>query len=140
MLEGNIHLTLAFLGNVPVARLPDLHVLAGGIKGTEFDLTIDTLNHWRHNRIVWVGAVRCPDVLRGLAANLARELKAAGFRSEEREYVPHITLLREARRGPTAASSVSIVWHVDQFTLVRSSRRNGATAYEVVARWPLDRS
>jgi 2'-5' RNA ligase len=137
MLANNIHLTLAFLGDVAVGRIPELRALAAAITAPEFDLTIDTLSHRRRNRIVWAGAAQCPEALRGLAADLARNLRAAGFRSEDREHVPHITLLRDARRGPVAESGASIRWHVDHFTLVQSNHRDGATVYEVIARWRL---
>ena len=137
MVERNIHLTLAFLGNVPVGRIPELGALAAGIAAPEFDLTIDALSHKRRNRIVWAGTVHCPEALRRLAADLARDLKAAGFRSEDREYVPHITLLRDARHGPAAQSGATICWHVGEFALAQANHRDGAMVYDVIARWPL---
>jgi RNA 2',3'-cyclic 3'-phosphodiesterase len=133
----NIHLTLVFLGNVSAGRLPGLHALAAGVVAPQFELTLDTLAYWRHNRIVWAGTANCPPGLRELVAQLVRRLGSAGFPCEEREYVPHITLLRDARRAPVAPAGTDIVWRAGDFTLVRSERRNGGVAYKVIGRWML---
>lgn len=137
MLAGNIHLTLAFLGNVPGGRIAELHALATAVAAPCFDLNIDTLTYWRHNRIVWAGTRECPAALRDLVAQLARALRTAGFRCEEREYAPHVTLLRDARRAPAVRAVNGIVWRAGEFTLVRSLRRDGAVLYEAMGRWPL---
>ena len=133
----NIHLTLVFLGNVATGRVPDLHALAAAIVAPPVNLTIDALGYWRHNRIAWAGTARCPGTLRTLVAQLTCALRTAGFRCEDREYAPHITLLRDAPRSPAAKAAGGIVWRAGEFALVQSLRRNGAVAYEVIAHWPL---
>ncbi len=137
MLERNIHLTLLFLGNVSIERIADLHALAGTVEAPPFDWMVDTLNYWRHNRIVWAGAAQCPAALHKLVAELTQRVRSAGFRCEDREYVPHITLLRDARRGPATPTAGQVAWDAGDFVLVQSLRRDGATVYEVVGRWPL---
>lgn len=133
----NIHLTLVFLGNVANGRIPDLHALAAAIAAPPFDLIVDSLDYWRHNRIVWAGTAECPEALRKLVAQLNHALQNGGFRCEDRIYAPHITLLRDARRSPAVKATGGIVWRAGEFTLVQSLRRNGAVAYEVIAHWPL---
>lgn len=133
----NIHLTLVFLGNVPAGRRADLLALADTIAGPPFELTIDRHEYWRHNRIVWAGTAQCPPPLRDLVAQLVRALRAMGFPCEEREYVPHITLLRDARRAPAAQIAGVIPWRAADFVLLQSVRRDGAVVYEIVKRWPL---
>lgn len=137
MLTRNIHLTLVFLGNVAAGRIPDLCALAKGIVAPRFELAIGTVNHWRHNRIVWAGPKECPDALRMLVADLESALRNSGFRFDERPYAPHITLLRDARRAPAAQTMGDIPWRIADFALVRSLRRDHATVYEVMQRWPL---
>lgn len=138
MLVRNIHLTLVFLGNVAAARVAELRVLAATVAAPRFDLTVDTLNYWRQNRIVWAGTTVCPEALRELVARLTQVLRTARFRCEEREYVPHITLLRDARRAPAMRAAGDIAWHASDFALVQSLRRDGATVYEVIGRWSLE--
>lgn len=132
---GNIHLTLAFLGSVPTARLADLLSLAETVVAPAFELCLDQCGYWRHNRIVWAGASHCPAALRALALKLAEKLRAADFRWDARDYVPHVTLLRDARRAPPAGVAVDIRWPAADFALVRSVQREGKGAYEVVKRW-----
>lgn len=133
----NIHLTLVFLGDVPTARFADLMTLAGSIAATAFEFAIDTCGYWRHNRIVWAGTARCPQPLCELVLQLIRALRAAGFQCDERDYVPHITLLRAARRAPAPQAAAQIPWRAADFALVQSVRRDGGVAYDVVQRWPL---
>lgn len=133
----NIHLTLAFLGNVPARRIAELRALACGIRERAFGLIVDTLNYWRHNRIVWAGVSCCPEPLRALAAALNSRLKPAGFRMENREFVPHITLVRDARRDVPPEARCRIDWQIGEFALVQSVSRAGATVYEMIGSWTL---
>ena len=138
MRSANLHLTLAFLGDVRVERIAELAAMAHALGGgPPFELAIDTHGYWRHNRIVWAGAARCPAPLRELVARLARALQATGFQCDAREYAPHITLLRGAHRAPRSHCAGTIAWQTAEFTLARSARRDGALVYEVVNRWPL---
>ena len=133
----NIHLTLVFLGNVATGRVPDLHALAATIVAPPTDLTIDEVDYWRRNRIAWAGAAKCPGTLRTLVAQLTHALLTAGFHCEDREYAPHITLLRDARRSPAVKAAGGIAWRACDFVLMQSLRRNGAVVYEAIGRWPL---
>jgi len=134
---GNVHLTLIFLGDVERAKMPRLEALAAGIRVAPFELVLDRVEFWRHNRIVWAGARRCPEALQELVALLGRGMTAEGFRSDERPYVPHITLLRNARRQPAVAAVPAITWPVAGLALVESAPRERGRAYEVVREWPL---
>ncbi|MCW5603551.1 MAG: RNA 2',3'-cyclic phosphodiesterase [Burkholderiales bacterium] len=133
----NLHLTLAFLGDVPVVRLPELHVLGASIRAPRFDLHVDALGYWRHNRIVWAGVSVFPPALSVLVEQLTAGLKSAGFRCEDRSYVPHVTLVRDARTGPRTVRAPDAEWAVSDFALVRSARGKGAMRYEVLRRWRL---
>lgn len=137
MKAAHVHLTLVFLGNVAVQRLPELCALASAINVPRFGLTIDGVHFWRHNRIVWTGPGVCPDALQNLVAMLERALRDAAFDFDSRPYVPHITLLRNARLAPPPWAGPGISWPVAGFALVRSLRRADATVYEVVEHWPL---
>ena len=136
---AKLHLTLAFLGDVPVGRIPGLIELAGAVRSRSFQLAIDTRGYWRHNRVVWAGAARCPAALRELLVKLADLMRANGFRHEAREYVPHVTLLRDSRKAPTLPVPAPIAWDVDDFALMRSAQRGRSSAYDIVHCWPFER-
>jgi 2'-5' RNA ligase len=136
--ERNIHLTLVFLGDVPREHAARLQVLAATVKAAPFDLAIDHAAYWRHNRIVWAGVRECPAALTALVGQLARRLAGEGRPFDRRPYVPHITLLRNARRAPADPFPGRIEWPVTRFALMESVARNRRRAYEVLREWPLD--
>jgi len=135
--SDKIHLTLVFLGNVPRLRLGELEALAATVKAPSFALAVDRLEYWRRNRILWAGVGECPEALRALVAALEQGLLAAGFQCDGRPYVPHVTLLRNARRGPAELRIPPVAWPVADFALVESVRAERSTLYEVLRRWPL---
>ena len=137
MAAANLHVTLAFLGNVPEARVPEFESLADALSGEAFELTLDTLGYWRHNRIVWAGARAAPAVLQTLAGDMKRRLQTAGWPVDERPYAAHVTLLRKARRGPATHAAGMPPWQVGDFVLVRSEQGESGVRYTPVRRWPL---
>lgn len=134
---ANIHLTLVFLGDVPAARFADACLAAEGVAAPRFDFEARTVGYWRHNRVVWSGPAQCPEALRGLVAGLESALAAAGFQFDRRAHVPHLTLLRNARRAPAMPEMAAIRWPVSEFVLVQSLRQDRGVRYEALRRWPL---
>ncbi|MGH8751881.1 MAG: RNA 2',3'-cyclic phosphodiesterase [Burkholderiales bacterium] len=133
---GNIHLTLVFLGAVPAARLNELKSLAAGISAPVFHLDFNAPGYFQHKRIVWVGPVEIPPALSSLVERMETGLKQAGFRFDQRPYVPHATLLRNVRREPDASLLQVIKWTVEDFVLVRSQSGAAGVDYKVIGRWP----
>ena len=135
-----IHITLFFVGDVERAAIARLQSVARTLAAAPFRLAVTHLGLWRHNRIVWAGAESAPPALAMLVSDLTRALAAVGVRAEDRSYVPHITLVRNARTAPRRTRIAPIAWHAREFVLVESVAAGGGSRYEVVARWPLDRA
>jgi 2'-5' RNA ligase len=134
-----IHLTLAFLGDVAVERLPELQRVAAEIDAAIFDLTLDHLGIWQHNRLLWAGCT-APPPLFDLAGHLKKRLLEAGFgvADAKRPFVPHVTLVRKLARVDVALPVVdALKWTCREFVLVRSRLSDKGSDYEVVARFPL---
>jgi 2'-5' RNA ligase len=134
---GNLHITLAFLGNVAVSSLDELKLLAGKLGGFAFNLNFTSPGHWGHNRIVWAAPDETPQVLSDFVKTLERSLQIAGFSFDERPYVSHLTLLRNARWDPPARLLKNINWEINEFVLLRSNQIERGSEYEVIGRWPL---
>jgi 2'-5' RNA ligase len=130
----NLHLTLAFLGDVPPSHLPELAALTAGIPLRPFTVILDRIGWWPRQRLAWAGAQDCPAGLEALAGTLAAELHAAGFRSERRPFVPHVTLLRDAQRAPPQTVAELPPWKVTQFVLASSEPSVRGVAYRIVGR------
>ncbi|HNH34889.1 MAG TPA: RNA 2',3'-cyclic phosphodiesterase [Rhodocyclaceae bacterium] len=141
MTRETIHLTLAFVGEVDDDRLADLLRAAGvaaaapGLRG--FDLVLDRLGWWRHNRILWAGCGQPDPALPALAGALARALGDAGFPVERRPFAAHLTLLRNSRCAAVPAMPEGVRWPVREFVLVRSRLSEKGAHYEILDRWPL---
>jgi len=139
MRRDTLHLTLAFIGETAAERLEALRAIAGAIRLPAFDLSFDRMQCLARKKIFWASASRIPDALRDLAATLARQLDAAGFRTEDRPFAAHVTLLRHARcdGAPRRAGDLCIAWPVRDFVLVESDLQPDGARYRIVQRWPL---
>jgi RNA 2',3'-cyclic 3'-phosphodiesterase len=134
-----IHLTLVFIGEIGVERLPEIFAAAAGVAVPRFEVSFDQVDCWRHNHIAHLGAGEAPPALRELVRQLEGRLGAAGIPFDRRAYVPHITLLRRADCNPQMENPAlaPIRWPARDFILVRSSLRSGGALYEQMGRWPL---
>jgi len=135
--HSNIHLTLVFLGNLPRERIAILKAIALKVQGHRFTLKVDRLEYWRHNRILWAGTRDTPEALQALVTRLQDALAGADFKFDRRPYVPHITLLRDARRALAEDRCPEVAWPVDGFALVESAPRERGREYRVLRSWPL---
>jgi RNA 2',3'-cyclic 3'-phosphodiesterase len=135
MRRDSLHMTLAFIGEIPIERVAELKRIAGDVVAQPFDLTVDRLGYWRHNRILWAGADAAP--LTALAERLAAKLASAEFRLDARPFVAHMTLLRDAECAGALACRVPVRWPVTEFLLVQAGLSALGAHYEAIGRWPL---
>ena len=132
-----IHLTLFFIGSVDRSRVERMAECASSIAAPPFTLDLSTIGYWKHNRIVWAGTTDCPPPLASIVSALGSNLAAEGVRAEDRPYVPHITLVRDARRRASGVVLEAPPWLAREFVLVQSVGVPGGTRYEIVTRFPL---
>lgn len=137
MKTGTLHLTLAFVGEIDDDRLPELLTAAAAVEGERFDLILDRLGWWRHNRILWAGCGHTPAALSALADGLAGRLRVAGFPVERRPFAAHLTLLRNCLCERLPNLEEPVAWPAEEFVLVRSRLSDAGSRYEILGRWPL---
>ncbi len=95
----SIHLTLKFLGSIPVRRVEEIsNAVEMAVQGVPpFHLEISGLGAFpnlRQPRVLWVGIRGETDMLLRLQQNVDSQLASLGFAKEERPFVPHLTLAR----------------------------------------------
>lgn len=129
-----IHLTLAFLGEVPAERSQAAVQAARGVAFAPFSMAFDRVGSFRVAQVAWAGSREVPEALAALQSALAARLSAAGFALEARPFAPHATLARCTRVPLPPASIEAIAWRVDAFTLVRSE--SGSGRYSVMEEFP----
>jgi len=134
----NLHVTLAFLGEVEAERYRALLEIADSLGGPGFELTFDRIDYWRRNRILYASASRVPERLAQLARCIAIRLGKEGYRLDARDYVPHVTLLRDAKRAPDCLEMAPLTWTVSTMSLVETLRTNGKLVYRQRQCWTLN--
>ncbi|HEY7672447.1 MAG TPA: RNA 2',3'-cyclic phosphodiesterase [Gammaproteobacteria bacterium] len=134
---ANVHLTLAFLGHVPAERLDAAVAAARRVRGTRGSLPLTEARYWPRSHLVWVGPTAPPAPLVALAAELQRALAAADFTLDEREFVAHVTLLRDVPRLRGLPELPAVEWPIDEFVLARSAPAAAGSVYTILARFPL---
>lgn len=135
MRRDTLHLTLAFLGDIPADRVVDAMRVAVTIAIEPFDLMLDRVGYWKHNRIIWAGG-ESPR-LTSLADALGTGLRAADFSLDPRAFAAHVTLLRDARCTEMPSLPQVLAWPARDFVLAESKPSREGARYEIVARWPL---
>jgi len=115
-----LHLTLHFIGAVPVARVPPV-VERMAVPFEPFELELAS-----GRSRVWPGGIAvleldAPSALLRLHAALADALRAEGLAVEDRRYRPHVTFARRATGARIPSMAPPIRWAVrDGYALVRS--------------------
>ena len=150
--EG-VHVTLKFLGEVPVKKLPriKLAIQEAVVGHAPFELefsNIGTFGGREGLRIMWVGIAG--DVLRleALVRAVNAALAVVGFEPERRPFRPHLTLGRVRDEIPTRQRAQIEVdvgkldvpltsWRTSQVSLMRSRITATNVTYEVIATFPL---
>jgi 2'-5' RNA ligase len=126
---ANLHLTLAFLGDVEPARAQVLPPMLASLSSGGFTLTLDRLGEWRHAGVAWIAPGIVPAPLAALHSKLAAALSAAGFAVEARPFRPHMTLVRRRRHPLADAPTIPLEWRVDRVALMVSENARGAVRY-----------
>lgn len=130
----NLHLTLAFIGETQRAEAAAACLSA--VRARAFSLALSVLGRFRRkNGDIYYAGVQPEPALSDLAAEVTKNLCAAGFRLEERRFVPHITLCR-ARSGGREPDFMQYAYrplfggmYVDRLVLMQSRHVEGRLVY-----------
>lgn len=135
--EQNYHVTIAFVGEVPEARVTELRNIGAGLRMPRCQLKFETLEYWPKPEVV-VAAVRdIPSALADGWHDLHAGLAASQFLLTPKRLRPHVTLARKVLQAPVLEPIVSLEWEADRLCLVRSRSGSTHSIYTVVDTWPL---
>jgi 2'-5' RNA ligase len=93
----NLHVTLKFIGEVPVAKLDTIRAALATVR-SDREVTIDFRGlgffpDEKHTRVFWAGLDASPN-LKTLALHIDQATEKLGFPAEARPFSPHLTLAR----------------------------------------------
>ena len=127
-----LHLTLHFLGDVPIARLPEL---ADGLRVPfkPFELSFGMAKLWPYG-IAVLEPDSTPERLLDLQSTLGEALQTLGLPPEARRYRPHVTLARRAGHAVPPPDGPPIRWRVRSYALMHSTL-GAAGGYSAICRY-----
>jgi 2'-5' RNA ligase len=142
----NIHLTLAFLGDIfpqqvgPLAARLD--AAAGGLPPFSCEVQgLGTFGPPHSPRVIWAGITQGADAVIGLQKVIAQAVRDFGLKPEDRAFHPHLTLARikfsrsarhlEERLAKLPSPSLG-AFHVNTVQLMRSVLLPAGPAYTVI--------
>jgi len=131
----NLHLTLAFLGNVEDTRVAEVERAADAVAPRLVSLMLDEPGYWKRNRIAWAGATVIPPGLEAFVEELRGALSDARIGFDSKGFASHVTLLRDAREPRAMPALDPIEWRLDGFVLVQSVTLPRGSGYEVRKSW-----
>jgi 2'-5' RNA ligase len=130
----NLHITLAFLGQVDAGQFDAIVAAARSVRPRQFMLRLDEAGYWTHNHIAWLGAPQAPEELSAMVAELRAVLVQSGIRFDPKPFVPHVTMVRNARPPKEDWPTLNPVeWPVNGFVLVSSDRDESGPYYRIAA-------
>ena len=132
--DSNLHLTLAFLGQVSPQQQSCMEAWADGLHVPRLSLTLDHLGYWPQPRVVWLGPSRWSEALDHLVGSLVDGMHHCGLTPDPRPYIPHVTLMRKARGLPDWSPS-SICWCSEGLVLCESCTGANGLEYRVLRHW-----
>lgn len=145
----NLHITLHFLGDTPVSRLPPLIDALGRVEMPALTLHLGELVFFPdacRARVASLGLTGDVDLLVDLHSCMSPVLKDQGFRLDHRVYRPHVTLVRfkfPPRQGAERAAEISRAltqqlesFRAMQFTLYQSTLDRSGARYAPLAHLP----
>ncbi|MBL4762433.1 MAG: RNA 2',3'-cyclic phosphodiesterase [Gammaproteobacteria bacterium] len=135
---ANLHLTLAFLGNVSDDELILLQDIGAMIKAECFKLGLQPFGFFKKRSIFWLGTAHLPSALASLVAQLWQQLEKQGWQREPAQFTPHVTLARRCSNSVKATQLIKpIFWHVRRFSLLESVSGKEGVSYQQISSWQL---
>ncbi|HEX5238716.1 MAG TPA: RNA 2',3'-cyclic phosphodiesterase [Sphingomicrobium sp.] len=144
--DGQLHLTLRFIGEVERPLAEDIASALATIRAAPFELRVSGVGRFdqRNSGALWA-AIEPKAPVAALAAKVERACQSVGLEPERRAFHPHITLARwKGRRTREvhdflehARGLSSEPFRVDRFILFESRLSRHGAHYEEVASYPL---
>jgi 2'-5' RNA ligase len=132
---GNLHVTVAFLGNVAPDRIPALREVAAAQPWPRESLVFDRLAWWPKAKLLCLEASALPADFASTVETFHEDLRRAGFKIEHRPFRAHITVARNVPSPPTDSSVLPIpafAWPMREIALVASTPTPEGSVYRVL--------
>jgi 2'-5' RNA ligase len=140
-----VHLTLAFLGEVPQEFLAAAIARLSGVGRQHSSITaqlkgLGAFPSPSRARVVWIGTERGKNEVCALQADVVKALRSVGYQPERRPFSPHLTIGR-LRMPDDVSKAVTVHFEsepfaIDRVILFRSVLGPAGPVYSVLADFP----
>lgn len=126
----NLHLTLAFLGQVDESDLVKVETIMDSLDFTDFYLSIGSLGRFKRRvgNLWWAGVNECEELTQ-IQDKLKTKLTNLGFEIDQRKFSPHITLAREVISKTEPRPIKEFGQQINRIDLMKSERIDGKLTY-----------
>jgi 2'-5' RNA ligase len=132
MRPANVHLTLAFIGELDDARALAAARACERLHFEPFEWQVTTIGYFARSRVVWAGG-DAPPPLASLAEHSRSLLDGLAIGYDRKPFVPHVTLLRDVPEfGAVGPLSEPIAFPIAEARLYRSDRDEAGALYRRV--------
>jgi 2'-5' RNA ligase len=93
----NIHITLRFLGNIPVELVDEIHIAMEKTDFTSFNIELKGLGIFPNPnriRVIWAGINKGASELDDIFCQLEPRLRTLGLKPDRKGFSPHLTIAR----------------------------------------------
>lgn len=127
---GNLHMTLAFIGEA--YDLPAVRKAVSEVKVEPFDISLWQLGSFPTKEgVIWCG-VKDGNPVIALVRRLRKQLKANGVSFKETDYFPHISLVQHPTSIVTDIDVPEAVMQVGRIHILKSERIEGELIYSEI--------
>ena len=127
----NLHLTLAFIGEVSQKKVDTIKAIMDTITFSPFAVTIDRLGTFSRGTLWWAGLREDKPIL-DLQHEVEHKLALCGFEMDGRKYHPHITLGRQVVIDMKPWQIEPFGETVGTIDLMKSERIGGKLVYTAI--------
>lgn len=135
--SANLHITLAFLGDMTQRQTQQAQCVAAIVNAQSFDLILDHYGHFARPRVLFAAATVIPAAALDLHHQLKHALIDHQLPVEQRPWAPHVSLYRKVRQAPQLIQPAVVSWPVRHFALIESVFDPAGVQYRELQRWPL---
>ena len=122
--RANLHLTLAFIGPLPLALQEHVARDLAAVEVVPFNWCIDRVGTFASARVAWAANATPDRCINALADRVRTTLEARQIGYDRHPFTPHVTLLRKLSRAGIAGVARSldppIHWAVRRVALLKS--------------------
>jgi 2'-5' RNA ligase len=123
------HVTLAFVGEFPEEKIPELQLAASKIVVEPFHLRFDRVEFWPRPKVACLVGASVPTELERLVGSLNDVLGEFGVEPERFNYRPHVTVATRARTFEVQRLAQPAVSEWSGFELIESISQHGTVTY-----------